>query len=129
MNDYNNEENNVRIIDEVKANKYIEMENEKKANTLCTVSQIFFYSPYILFLIEIIIPNDVIFLLLGSPFSKISLLIGFTLMVYVRIKYPNNKISKRIMKTYIITIAITLLYIFFVIMTCYYICSNMKLPG
>lgn len=98
--------NNIQTISE---------EDNKKANKLSILSIILFISPEILILlsdlIEKIINNQKIIMLITNIFTSLytlAPLAALTLLIYTRIKYPENKRSKILL---ILMIIIIIIYI------------------
>ena len=94
------------------------------ANTLV------FTIPIFIWFINLICPINELIVILIRYITPLSILSGLTLLVYIRIKYPYNVKSKKLLKTCIITaIVITALYCI-LLATCIKMLTNCEgMPG
>ena len=120
MENKNIEEKNE--IDNKNINKYEDM----KASQLTTIAGVLTIIPTIILLINILLQVSVIVL---NYFFIVLIIIGLTLLVYIRIKYPDNYWSKQMIKICIIIFAIVLIGCSIVVTcnNCMESCSHM--PG
>lgn len=110
MEDNNNEEKNNSDMDIKTENE----DNNKKANRLTGLSAVLIIAiPTYIILINYLLhmENSKIGIVSIKYFTPISILIGITLLVYIRIKYPDNYWSKQLIKICITILFITTLFI------------------
>ena len=94
----------------------ISEEDNRKANLICTISLILTYG-YSLFSKLISYGNSNISEIFDS-FAGLAPLIGLVLMIYARVKYPNNKFAKVLMWIYIINVIIAIVGMIIIVATC-----------
>ena len=106
-------ENTVIENTEEKINYNIEeKEADKKANKLCIISLLIIIIPNILAYIFEIRSDLMIFLAAFGP------LIAYVIMIYARVKYPNNTFGKILMALYILGIIVLIIAFCVSIISC-----------
>ena len=130
MEEKNNEkENDSKSVSSKQVYEY----DNIKADKLTHISNILIFDIPIIIIALFYVCNSFLYgfiVLLINFICPLSIIIGLTLLVYIRIKYPDNVKSKKLVKTCIFAaIAIALLYAF-LFFTCINIISNIKgCPG
>ena len=88
-------------------------DNKKKANILSIISFLLMYGVALLnYLLYTIYDINIL------PISILSFLVGFILMIYVRVKYPKNYLAKVLMILYMILMILGLIFVITVIAWC-----------
>ena len=104
-------------------------ENNNTANTLGTISLICLVLPFILDKILIPFSSEIKENIISS-ISGLLLLAGITLMIFVRIKYPNNILGKVIMWICILVFIFFIVCAFLVMIACFAFLEELKnCPG
>ncbi len=103
-----NKDRNTNIDNKTSKQKEL---NEKKANILCILSLLLTYSGVLINKVVELFPHSKLinFLYLSSYFTYGTPLLGIIIMANVRIKYPENNLSKLFM--WLIMISIIVFYI------------------
>ena len=105
-------------------------EADKLANT---VGALVFYIPMVICFANLIKPpflSDKLLTILISQVMPLSILAGLTLLVYIRIRYPNNSKSKKLILICIIVFILIVVFIVAIYSTCANLVSLCKgMPG
>ena len=119
-------------IGNLNENNY-EYENMKADKLTNIANTLIIIIPITIWFISWVCSNLFIFreliIILNKLFTPISILVGLTLLIYIRIKHPNNVKSKKLVKTCIFAaIVIAILYAI-LFATCINILQNCNMPG
>lgn len=115
--------------------KYISPEDKKSANILCIISVLCFFAvPSVLAALMELIHNinyDIydVFDHIASSVSVASFIVAMTLMILVRVKYPNSVFGKVLMWLYIAVIVLAVIGFFFLLAFIYILCSGCRGMG
>lgn len=115
--------------------KYISPEDKKHANILCIISVLCFFAvPSVLAALMELIHNinyDIydVFDHIASSVSVASFIVAITLMILVRVKYPNSVFGKVLMWLYIAVIVLAVIGFFFLLAFIYILCSGCRGMG
>lgn len=111
-------------------NQENESENMRADKLTNIANTLVFTIPIFIWFINLICPINELIVILINYITPLSILSGLTLLVYIRIKYPYNVKSKKLLKTCIITaIVITALYCI-LFATCIKMLTNCEgMPG
>ena len=111
-------------------NQENESENMRADKLTNIANTLVFIIPIFIWFINLICPINELIVILIKYITPLCILSGLTLLVYIRIKYPYNVKSKKLLKTCIITaIVITALYCI-LLATCIKMLSNCEgMPG
>lgn len=104
-------------------------EENKKANLLCVVSLVLMFAPLLLYCAGLEIADTYLNIDFTGSFAHLCTYMGqlfvggcaiasLAVMIYVRVKYPQNTFGKVIMWLYIVCIVLGLLYIAVLIIAC-----------
>lgn len=104
-------------------------EENKKANLLCVVSLVLMFAPLLLYCAGLEIVDTYLNIDFTGSFAHLCICMGqlfvggcaiasLVVMIYVRVKYPQNTFGKVIMWLYIVSIVLGLLYIAVLIIAC-----------
>lgn len=101
-------------------------EENKKANTLCLISFACAAWPilYLALGLAFGFGGDSLLGQVAAYLRGLSLLAALVLMIYVRVKYPQNKAGKRLMIAYIIVAVLAFAAFAFVVISCALACSG-----
>jgi len=123
------DENNMNFVEvnNNTSNVNNDLDETKKANTLCTISLLLSFGAGIpLGIVSVMIP----FLkALISSVAGLCPLAGFVLMIYVRVKYPDNTYGKVVMWVHIVFAIIFVVSIILLYIACYLACNNTNMSG
>ena len=111
--------NNNNNLNEISQTNYTNDNNVNgfNPNTACWISLFLVYGTSILSYLFYYLRIDFLYDFLYS-IGKLSVLAGIGLVIYTRVKYPQNKFAKILLIIYIITIILRIILIILLIATC-----------